>query len=98
MRDDRASMGLSGLHEYGGNCHRNESRRRKHPENELLERKREVQVKAVLLWDNVTKDYQKLLKSGPREFSKSLEDWNFENGLLLYQGKVYIQKSEDDNF
>ena len=55
------------------------------------------EVKAALLRDDVTKDYQQLLKSGPREFSKSLEDWNFENGLLLYRGKVYIPKSEDDN-
>ena len=39
------------------------------------------EVKAALLRDDVTKDYQQLLKSGPREFSKSLEDWNFENGL-----------------
>jgi len=32
------------------------------------------EVKAVLLLDEVTKDYRLLLKSGPREFKKSLQD------------------------
>ena len=32
------------------------------------------EVKAVLLSDEVTKDYKSLLKSGPREFEKSLQD------------------------
>jgi len=31
-------------------------------------------VKATLLSDEVTKDYKSLLKSGPREFKKSLQD------------------------
>jgi len=39
------------------------------------------EVKAVLLLDEVTKDYKFLLKSGPREFEKSLQDWNYENGV-----------------
>jgi len=46
------------------------------------------EVKAALLSDEVTKDYKSLLKSGPREFEKSLQDWNYENGLLLYKGKI----------
>jgi len=32
------------------------------------------EVKAILLSDVVTKDYKLLLKSGPREFEKSLQD------------------------
>ena len=32
------------------------------------------EVKAVLLSDEVTKDYKMLLKSGPREFGKSLQN------------------------
>jgi len=32
------------------------------------------EVKTVLLLDKVTKDYKMLLKSGPREFGKSLQD------------------------
>ena len=53
-------------------------------------------VKATLLLDEVTKDYKLLLKSGPREFKKSLQDWNYENGLLLYRGKIYIPYSVED--
>jgi len=54
------------------------------------------EVKAALLSDKVTKDYKILLKFGPREFGKSLQDWNYENGLLLYRGKVYIPHSVED--
>jgi len=53
-------------------------------------------VKAALLSDEVTKDYKLLLKSGPREFKKSLQDWNYENRLLLYKGKIYISHSMED--
>ena len=54
------------------------------------------EVKAVLLSDEVTKDYKSLLKPGPREFEKSLQDWNYENRLLLYKGKIYIPHSVED--
>jgi len=54
------------------------------------------EVKVALLLDKVTKDYKTLLKSGPREFGKSLQDWNYENRLLLYRGKVYIPHSVED--
>ena len=54
-------------------------------------------VKAVLSSDKVIKDYKFLLQSGPQEFGKSLQDWNYENKLLLYRGKVYISKSMNDN-
>ena len=55
------------------------------------------EVKAAFLSDEVTKNYKFLLQSGPQEFGKSLQDWNYENGLLLYRGKVYIPKSMNDN-
>ena len=54
------------------------------------------EVKAILLSDEVTKDYKSLLKSSPREFEKSLQDWNYENRLLLYRGKIYIPHSVED--
>jgi len=54
------------------------------------------EVKATLLLNKVTKDYKSLLKFGPREFEKSLQDWNYENGLLLYRGKICIPHSVDD--
>ena len=53
-------------------------------------------IKAVLLLDKVTKDYKTLLKSSPREFGKSLQDWNYKNRLLLYREKVYILHSIED--
>ena len=37
------------------------------------------EVKAALLSNKVTKDYKSFLKSGPRKFEKSLQDWNYEN-------------------
>ena len=54
------------------------------------------EIKKALMNDDVTKDYWQLLKSGPREFGKGLQDWNFENGLLLYRGKIYIPKDKDE--
>ena len=54
------------------------------------------EIKAALLLNKVTKDYKLLLKSGPREFEKSLQDWNYENRLLLYRGKIYISHSVDN--
>jgi len=54
------------------------------------------EVKAALLSDKVTKDYKSLLKSSSREFEKSLQDWNYENRLLLYSGKIYIPHSVED--
>jgi len=54
------------------------------------------EVKAALLLDEVTKDYKLLLKSGPREFEKSLQDWNYKNRLLLYKGKIYIPHGVKD--
>ena len=50
------------------------------------------EIKATLLTDKVTKDYKLLLKSGSRE----LQDWNYENGLLLYKGKFYIPHNVGD--
>ena len=51
------------------------------------------EVKEALLSDEVTKDYKSLLKSGPREFRKSLEEWNYENGLLKFiEAKSIFQK------
>jgi len=54
------------------------------------------EVEAALLSDEVTKDYKSLLKFGPREFEKSLQDWNYKNRLLLYRGKIYIPHSVED--
>lgn len=55
------------------------------------------EIKRALLSDEVTKDYQALLKSGPRKFKKSLEEWNFENGLLLFRGHICIPKDKNED-
>lgn len=34
------------------------------------------------------------IRNSPREFGKSLEEWNFEQGLLLHRGKVYVPKDQ----
>ena len=60
--------------------------------NEIILKK----IKAVLLSDEVTKDYMLLLGSSSREFRKFLQDWNYENGLLLYKGKIYISHNMDN--
>ena len=54
-------------------------------------------VKKVLQNNEIIKNYKQLLKSDPHKFNKSLQDWNFENGLLLYCRKVYIPKDENLN-
>lgn len=50
------------------------------------------QIRQALMDDQITKDYQELLKSGPKEFGKDLQEWNMEAGLLLRRGKVYVPK------
>ena len=54
-------------------------------------------VKESLLLNEITKNYKQLLKTDLREFSKSLQDWNFENSLLLYCRKVYIPKDTEQS-
>jgi hypothetical protein len=49
-------------------------------------------IKKALEKDKITTNYRSLLKSGPWEFGKPLAEWNFENGLLLHCGKVYVPK------
>jgi hypothetical protein len=36
-----------------------------------------------------------LKKSGPRALSKGVEEWNTENGLVLYRGLVYVPKDDE---
>ena len=42
--------------------------------------------------EEVTKALTTIMKNGPRTIAKGLEDWNYEDGLILHQGKVYIPK------
>ena len=38
---------------------------------------------------------EKLKGGAPRALRYGLEDWNTENGLILYQGKVYVPKDDE---
>jgi hypothetical protein len=42
----------------------------------------------------VTKALESVLKNGPRSVSKGLEDWNLEDGIILYRGHVYVPKND----
>ncbi|THH13118.1 hypothetical protein EW146_g7071 [Bondarzewia mesenterica] len=38
----------------------------------------------------------KLIKSaGPRTISKGIEEWNTEDGLILFRGRIYVPKDQD---
>ena len=48
--------------------------------------------------DNTTgmgEKLKKLITSGPRQVTKGLEDWNYENGLFLYKGLVFVPNNEN---
>jgi hypothetical protein len=38
---------------------------------------------------------QKLIVNGPCNATKGLEQWNYENGLILYKGLVYVPNNEN---
>jgi hypothetical protein len=45
--------------------------------------------------DRLTGDKLKeILLSGPRHITKGLQEWNYENGLMLYKGLVYVPNKE----
>jgi len=38
---------------------------------------------------------KEILLSGPRSITKGLQEWNYENGLILHKGLVYIPKNDN---
>jgi hypothetical protein len=45
--------------------------------------------------DRLTGDKLKeILLSGPRHITKGLQEWNYENGLMLYKGLVYVPNNK----
>jgi hypothetical protein len=45
--------------------------------------------------DHLTGDKLKeILLSRPRHIIKGLQEWNYENGLMLYKGLVYVPNNE----
>ena len=58
------------------------------PEKALLRRIRECGEREQEVVDALSK----LDKLGPARLQNDLVDWNSEQGLLLYRGKVYVPK------
>jgi hypothetical protein len=45
--------------------------------------------------DHLTGDKLKeILLSGLRHITKGLQEWNYENGLMLYKGLVYVPNNK----
>jgi len=59
-------------------------------ERPLVQRIKEVQI----MEDDVRQVVKQVKKLGPKSLRKGLEDWNMEEGLLLYRGRIYIPKNE----
>jgi len=38
---------------------------------------------------------KEILLSGPRSITKGLQEWNYENGLILHKGLVYVPKNDN---
>jgi hypothetical protein len=36
-----------------------------------------------------------ILLNGPRDAAKGLQEWNLEEGLILYKGLVYVPNNEN---
>ena len=36
-----------------------------------------------------------ILNNGPRSLVKNLQEWNYEDGLILFRGKVYVPPDDE---
>lgn len=43
----------------------------------------------------VAKALNKVKTNGPRAMNKGLQEWNLEDGLILYRGKVYVPRDNN---
>ena len=43
----------------------------------------------------VSEVLETLLSSGPQSLTKGLEEWNLEDGIILFRGQVYVPKDEE---
>ena len=54
------------------------------------------QIKSSQDYDKeVSQALEIILKNGLRSLTKGLEEWNLEDGIILYRGQIYVPK--DDN-
>jgi hypothetical protein len=53
-------------------------------------------IKATQEYDkDISNAVETILKNGPRSLAKGLEEWNLEDGIILYKGQVYVPKNEE---
>jgi hypothetical protein len=45
--------------------------------------------------DEVKKAIQIIKMNGPQSLKKGMQEWNYEDGLILYRGKVYVPKNNN---
>jgi hypothetical protein len=43
---------------------------------------------------NIAEVIRQAKDNGPRSIKKGIQDWNFEDGLLLYRGRIYVPKQQ----
>jgi transposase InsO family protein len=52
-------------------------------------------IKSAQTYDTeVSHALETVLKNGPRAITKGLQDWNLEDGIILYRGHVYVPKDD----
>lgn len=52
-------------------------------------------IKSTQQYDKVVSiALESILKNGPRSVTRGLEDWNLEDGIILYRGQVYVSRDE----
>lgn len=59
-------------------------------ERPLLKRIRDIQT----MEDEVRLAVEQVKKLGPKSLSKGLENWNTEEGLLLFKGRIYVPNNK----
>ena len=59
-----------------------------------LELKDKIKKSQVLDF-SVAQALEIIKENGPRSMSKGLQEWNLEDGLILFRGKVYIPRDEE---
>jgi len=61
--------------------------------NEELKEAIQEAIKSDTLTGQKLKD---ILTSSPRHVNKGLQEWNYEDGLILYKGLIYIPKTKNE--
>jgi hypothetical protein len=50
-------------------------------------------IKCQELDDKVASTIHEIKSNGPRFLGKGLQEWNYEDGLILFRGKIYVPKN-----